>query len=57
MLDGQGAYWWAAHNRLWPRETYTRAHLIEVMHSSAIEIADLTMKDLPFCNTHIYRAQ
>jgi len=50
VLDGQGAYWWARRKD----EQYTRGHLIELMYSRHVEIFDLTMRDSPFWNTHIY---
>ena len=51
VLDGQGSYWWARHRS---QERYTRGHLIELMYSAEIEISDLTMKDSPFWNTHLF---
>ena len=52
VIDGRGDYWWARHHAR--TETHTRGHLIELMWSSDIEIANLTMRDSPFWNTHFF---
>jgi len=52
VLDGQGEYWWARKRT--HVEKYTRGHLIELMYTQNVEISDLTMRNSPFWNTHIY---
>jgi polygalacturonase len=52
ILDGQGWYWWGRHERR--QERFTRGHLVELMYSSDIEVADLMMRNSPFWNNHFF---
>ena len=52
VLDGNGAYWWKRHQAR--TEMFTRGHLLELMYSTDIVIANLTMRDSPFWFTHIF---
>ncbi|CAA6662217.1 unnamed protein product [Spirodela intermedia] len=55
-VDGQGGVWWE-----WARNhilNFTRPHLVELMHSTAVVISDLTFKNSPFWAIHpVYCSQ
>ena len=51
-IDGQGAWWWQQHQRR--KLKYTRGRLIQLMWSSNIMIANVTLRNSPFWTVHPY---
>lgn len=49
-IDGQGALWWQKFHG--GKLKYTRPYLIEIMHSNAIQISNLTLLNSPSWNVH-----
>jgi hypothetical protein len=52
VLDGQGEYWWNIHHS--GNENYTRGHLLELMYSENIVVANLTLRNSPFWTNHFF---
>jgi polygalacturonase len=51
-INGQGQSWWKKHQRR--LLNYTRGPLVQIMWSSDIVIANITMRDSPFWTLHPY---
>lgn len=51
-IDGQGAWWWQQRQRR--KLKYTRGRLIQLMWSSNIMIANVTLRNSPFWTVHPY---
>ena len=52
-IDGGGEPWWKCHYGCnGGRETVTRGHLIQLMHSTNLEISNLKLRNSPFWTVH-----
>jgi polygalacturonase len=56
VIDGRGCFWWAQHMAKPPSLSVCRPQLINFISSTAIEIADVTLQDPAFWNTHLWNS-
>ena len=57
-IDGGGSAWWACHRGCnGGKETVTRGHLIELMHTTHLEISNLELKNSPFWTVHPFNCK
>lgn len=49
-IDGQGEIWWTKFHK--GKLSHTRPHLIEIMHSTNIQISHVTLLNSPFWTLH-----
>jgi len=51
-IDGQGKTWWEKHKK--KQLNHTRGRLVQIMWSSDIVIANITLRNSPFWTLHPY---
>lgn len=56
VIDGRGCFWWRLRLSGKDALPYCRPQLLNFVSSSDIEIADMTLKDPAFWNTHIWNS-